>query len=121
MMELLSTCFLSYGRIARGAWLSRIVLLASLGSAFGLLAGQIGGEPAQALVAAAFAWGAGAVSIQRLHDIGRGGASILLLLIPVIGPVWLFLLLCRRGAEGPNRHGRDPLARLDYLRVDISK
>jgi len=120
-MDLFSTFFLSHGRIARATWLWRIALLALLGSAFGLLAGAVAGEPGQALVACVFAWGAGAVSIQRLHDIGRGGPALLLLLVPVIGPVWLLLLLCRRGAEGRNRHGLDPLARLDYLRVDISK
>lgn len=120
-MHLLSTFFLSYGRIARANWLWRMAVLGILSCAFGLLAGQVAGAMGQALVAFVFVWGAGAVSIQRLHDIGRGWPAMLLLLIPVLGPLWLLLLLCRRGAEGRNSHGLDPAARLDYLRVDIGK
>lgn len=120
-MELLSSFFLSHGRIARGTWLARVLALGVLCTAFGLLAHQAAGEAGQALFAAIFMWGAVALSIQRLHDIGRSGPTMLLLLIPVVGPLWVLLLLCRRGAEGANRHGLDPLARLDYLKVDITK
>jgi uncharacterized membrane protein YhaH (DUF805 family) len=120
-MELLSSFFLGHGRMARAQWLSRVAGMAVLCSAFGLLASQITGEGGAALFAALFMWGAAALSIQRLHDIGRAGPNLLLLLIPVLGPLWVLLLLCRRGGEGANRYGVDPLARLDYLRVDITK
>lgn len=120
-MQLLSTYFLSHGRIARASWLGRVAILGVLCCAFGLLAGQLAGDPGEALVALVFVWGACAVSIQRLHDSGRSGLSMLLMLIPVIGPVWVLLLLCRRGAEGSNRHGVDAAVRLDYLRVDTSR
>ena len=121
MMHVLSTYFLSHGRIARTTWLGRLAVLALLCTAFGMLGAALAGDAGAALLALVFVWGAGAAAIQRLHDIGRGGASLLLLLIPVLGPVWLFMLLCRRGAEGTNRHGADPMARHDYLRVDIGK
>ena len=121
MMELLSSFFLSHGRIARGTWLSRVLALAVLCTAFGLLAQQIAGDAGAALFAAVFLWGAVALSIQRLHDIGRAGPAMLLLLIPIAGPLWILLTLCRRGGEGRNRYGLDPGARLDYLRVDITK
>lgn len=120
-MELLSFYFLSHGRIARATWLSRVLALGVLCTAFGLLAQQIAGEAGQALFAVIFMCGAAALSIQRLHDIGRSGPTLLLSLIPVLGPLWILLLLCRRGGEGRNLHGLDPLARLDYLRVDITK
>lgn len=121
MMQVLATYFLSHGRIARATWLARMVLMAVLCSAFGMLASALAGDAGAAVLAAVFVWGAGATSIQRLHDIGRRGPSMLLLLIPILGPLWLFMLLCRRGAEGVNRHGADPMARHDYLRVDIGK
>jgi uncharacterized membrane protein YhaH (DUF805 family) len=120
-MEFLSSHFLAHGRIARGTWLFRLAVAGVLCAAFGMLAGTVAGESGEALLAIVFLWVAVAVSIQRLHDIGRSGLNMLLVLIPVIGPVWVLLLLGRRGAEGSNRYGRDPLARLDYLKVDISK
>ena len=73
------------------------------------------------LIVASGTWGALAISTQRLHDIGRSGPSLLLLLIPVLGPLWVLLLLCRRGGEGKNRYGDDPLSRHDYLQVNIAK
>lgn len=121
MVQMLSHYFLSHGRIARATCFGRIAILGILCCAFGLLAGELAGEPGQAVVSLVFVWGMCTVSIQRLHDSGRGGLSLVLMLIPVIGPLWVFLLLCRRGAEGPNRHGLDARARLDYLRVDISR
>jgi uncharacterized membrane protein YhaH (DUF805 family) len=120
-MELLSTFFLSHGRAARSTWLFRLAASGILCAAFGLLAHEVLGEAGEALFAVIFLWSAIAMSIQRLHDIGRSGVNMFLLLIPVLGPVWVLLLLCRRGGEGPNRYGLDPLARLDYLKVDISK
>jgi uncharacterized membrane protein YhaH (DUF805 family) len=121
MIEVLSRYFLSHGRIPRAIWFGRIGLLAIVCSAFGMLADALAGDAGAALLAVLFVWGASATSIQRLHDIGRRGTAMFLLLIPILGPVWLFMLLCRRGAEGTNRHGADPMARHDYLRVDIGK
>jgi len=120
-MALLSAFFIGHGRIHRGLWLYRVIALGVLCAAFGLLAREIVGELGQAVCAAIFLWGVAALSIQRLHDIGRSGASLLLVLIPVLGPVWVLLLLARRGGEGSNRYGDDPTARHDYLKVDISK
>lgn len=120
-MTLLSAFFLSHGRINRGLWLLRLIALGLLCAAFGLLAREVAGETAQAVFALIFLWGALALSAQRLHDIGRSGASLLILLIPVLGPIWVLLLLLRKGGEGNNRYGPDPMARHDYLKVDIGR
>jgi uncharacterized membrane protein YhaH (DUF805 family) len=120
-MELLSSFFLSHGRLARSSWFMRVLSLGVLCAAFGLLAHEFAGDAGEVLFAIVFLWGASAQAMQRLHDIGRSGANLLLALIPVLGPAWVVLLLSRRGSEGPNRYGPDPLARLDYLKVDISK
>ena len=120
-MELLAKYFLCQGRIKRRTWLSRVAVLDIVCLAFGLLAHAMLGDPGAAVFALAFTWGALAVSTQRLHDIGRSGLSLLLVLIPVLGPLWVLLLLGRRGGEGKNRYGDDPLSRHDYLQVNIAK
>lgn len=50
-----------------------------------------------------------AVSVRRLHDLGRSGWWYLLVFVPVIG--WLILLFwfIQPGTSGPNAHGPDPL------------
>lgn len=48
------------------------------------------------------------VTVRRLHDIGKSGFWILLRLIPVIGSIWLLILLCTKGETGLNEYGEDP-------------
>lgn len=43
---------------------------------------------------------------RRLHDIGKGGQNIFLLLVPIIGPVIIIIDLCKVGESGKNRFGR---------------
>ena len=50
-----------------------------------------------------------AVSIRRLHDLGRSGWYFLLILIPLIGTIILLIWFCMRGTVGPNQYGPDPL------------
>lgn len=38
-----------------------------------------------------------AITVRRLHDIGKTGWWILIAMIPLAGPVWLLILLCKRG------------------------
>ena len=113
--------FLWYGRIARGTWFTRLVIAALVAVAFGLLAGAVAGDPGTALVAAVFVWSAAAISVQRLHDIGKSAWALLVAIVPIVGPLWLLFQLTRRGVEGKNRYGRDPESRLDYLQVDIAR
>jgi uncharacterized membrane protein YhaH (DUF805 family) len=120
-MHFISSYALSHGRIARGTWVFRLVALSVTCTAFGTLAESLAGSSGAALFAVLFLWCAGAVSIQRLHDIGRSGMSLFVLVIPIVGPLMLLFQLTRRGVDGRNRHGDDPAARLDYLRVDITK
>jgi uncharacterized membrane protein YhaH (DUF805 family) len=46
-----------------------------------------------------------AVTMRRLHDIDRSGWWILILLVPLIGPILLLIWNCTRGTDGPNRFG----------------
>jgi len=49
-----------------------------------------------------------AVCVRRLHDVGKSGWMILLSLIPVIGSIWLLILLIRDGNAGENEYGNNP-------------
>jgi uncharacterized membrane protein YhaH (DUF805 family) len=50
-----------------------------------------------------------AVTVRRLHDTNRRGRWILMYLIPILGALWIIILLCLEGTEGENRFGENPL------------
>jgi len=50
------------------------------------------------------------VTIRRLHDTDRSGWWILITLIPVIGAIWVLVLLVLDGTAGQNQYGPDPKA-----------
>lgn len=45
------------------------------------------------------------LAVRRLHDSNRSGAWYLIVLVPLIGGIWLLVLLCQQGTPGPNRWG----------------
>lgn len=47
--------------------------------------------------------------IRRLHDRNMRGWWYLLILIPLLGPIALFVLWCLKGTTGYNRFGPDPI------------
>ena len=49
-----------------------------------------------------------AVTVRRLHDIGKSGWWIFIDFVPLIGPIWLLILLIQEGQHGPNEYGPDP-------------
>jgi uncharacterized membrane protein YhaH (DUF805 family) len=49
-----------------------------------------------------------AVTVRRLHDIGKSGAWFFISLIPTIGAIWLLILLATEGTRGDNQYGPDP-------------
>jgi uncharacterized membrane protein YhaH (DUF805 family) len=49
-----------------------------------------------------------AVSVRRLHDIGKSGWMILLNLIPLIGTIWILVLMIRDSTPGENEYGPNP-------------
>jgi uncharacterized membrane protein YhaH (DUF805 family) len=44
-----------------------------------------------------------AVSVRRMHDIGKAGGWILVNLIPLIGLIWFILLAIKDSEPGANR------------------
>ncbi|MEM1266230.1 MAG: DUF805 domain-containing protein [Pseudomonadota bacterium] len=51
-----------------------------------------------------------AVTIRRFHDIDMSGWWILILLIPLVNIIMILIWFTRRGSEGSNRFGEDPLS-----------
>jgi uncharacterized membrane protein YhaH (DUF805 family) len=49
-----------------------------------------------------------AVFVRRLHDVGKSGWMILIALIPIIGAIWLLVLMVSDGKVGVNKYGPDP-------------
>ena len=66
-----------------------------------------------------FWWAAATLSVKRLHDRAQSAWRLLLLLIPVVGPLWWVVTLgVRAGTRGDNQYGPDPLTEgVDYLVV----
>ncbi|MEL3912683.1 DUF805 domain-containing protein [Treponema pedis] len=51
-----------------------------------------------------------AVTVRRLHDIGKEWYWIFIGLIPIVGPIWMIILMAKKGMEGENEFGPDPKA-----------
>ena len=49
-----------------------------------------------------------AVAVRRLHDLGKSGWWYFIILIPIIGPIWFFILCCTDSQAGPNEYGDSP-------------
>lgn len=49
-----------------------------------------------------------AVAARRLHDVGKSGWMLLIVLIPLIGGIWLFVLMVTDSAAGNNKWGANP-------------
>lgn len=58
-----------------------------------------------------------AVTVRRLHDIGKSGWMLLIVFIPLVGAIWLIVLLCKKGETTPRRHNVLPV---DYIILLIS-
>jgi uncharacterized membrane protein YhaH (DUF805 family) len=119
LQSLISQLISLRGRIARAAFWRSLILVAAVfvTAMIGLEAafGRSGSLP----LYPPFFWALLALVVKRLHDRNQSSLRLLLLLIPLFGPLWIFLSLgVRKGSPGPNRYGADPLAsNADYLAV----
>jgi len=48
------------------------------------------------------------INVKRLHDRGKSGEYMLLLLVPLFGDIWYMILVLGFGDEGDNVYGPDP-------------
>jgi uncharacterized membrane protein YhaH (DUF805 family) len=49
-----------------------------------------------------------AVSVRRLHDVGKSGWFLLISFVPLIGAIWLLVLMVTEGQSGKNKYGVSP-------------
>ncbi|MDC1457252.1 DUF805 domain-containing protein [Flavobacteriaceae bacterium] len=49
-----------------------------------------------------------AVVVRRLHDVGKSGWFYFIVLIPIIGILWMLILLCSDGKKEDNKWGSNP-------------
>ncbi|WP_294032990.1 DUF805 domain-containing protein [uncultured Moraxella sp.] len=49
-----------------------------------------------------------ALTVRRLHDVDKSGWWYFISLVPLIGGIWLLILLCTEGTRGENQFGADP-------------
>ncbi|MBU3079113.1 DUF805 domain-containing protein [Sphingomonas quercus] len=64
--------------------------------------------PLTVIVALSLSLPLAAVTVRRLHDVGRPAVALTVALVPVIGWLWLLGWLTARGDRGANRFGADP-------------
>jgi uncharacterized membrane protein YhaH (DUF805 family) len=107
------------GRIRRRTFLAGAFLVVAASVALFLAVGAAIGRGATLALYPFAYWTIVALSVKRCHDFGSSGARLFALLIPVLGPLWIAIELAfRRGTEGENRFGPQPVyAALDYLRT----
>lgn len=51
-----------------------------------------------------------AVAVRRLHDTGKSGWMFLISLIPIVGGIWLLVLMCTDSKPNENHYGKNPKA-----------
>jgi uncharacterized membrane protein YhaH (DUF805 family) len=49
-----------------------------------------------------------AVGVRRLHDVGKSGWMLFIALIPIIGSIWLIVLMATDSNVGGNEYGQNP-------------
>ena len=49
-----------------------------------------------------------AVNVRRLHDVGKSGWWMFIVLIPIIGAIWLFVLTVTDSQADDNEYGANP-------------
>ena len=49
-----------------------------------------------------------AVSVRRLHDVGKSGWWVFISLVPIIGSIILLIWYVGKGTPGENRYGAGP-------------
>jgi uncharacterized membrane protein YhaH (DUF805 family) len=49
-----------------------------------------------------------AVAVRRLHDTNKSGWWMLIILIPIIGWIWIIVLLATDSTPGANKYGPNP-------------
>ncbi len=84
------------------------VIAMLLDNVLGIAMEEIGYGPVTGIYLLAIILPGLAVAVRRLHDIGKSGWMILITLIPLIGSIWLLVLLVTDSNPGDNEYGPNP-------------
>ena len=109
--DLPGTIFWFDGRISRLRWWMMILgswaILAALG---GAAEAKFLPEAVLGIAIWPLLWVLLCAEIRRWHDLDRSGVWCLVNLIPILGPLYAFIVLgFDRGTKGYNQYGADPL------------
>ena len=84
------------------------IVAMGLDNLLGITFGEIPYGPIYAIYGLAVFIPGLAVVVRRLHDIGKSGWWILITLIPLIGGIWMLVLLVTDSESGTNKWGPNP-------------
>jgi len=59
------------------------------------------------------------VSVRRMNDLGYSGWWVLIILIPILGPLLLLMMFCYDGEDTQNRFGPNPKDTLKGVSHDL--
>lgn len=76
-----------------------------------VLAADFGGEGLQPLLSIISFAALSPMAVKRLHDLDKSGWYYFLFLIPLVNLILGLILLFKKGTQGPNQYGADPLAK----------
>jgi FAD/FMN-containing dehydrogenase/uncharacterized membrane protein YhaH (DUF805 family)/SAM-dependent methyltransferase len=118
-MPLVNLFFSLSGRVSRGDWWYATLLILSVFTVLFVALEAIGLRVLTWILYPPLYWTLFAVAVKRFHDRSRSGWWMLLLAVPIIGPLWtLWNLGFRKGGVTENRFGAVPnREELDYLTV----
>ena len=85
-----------------------IVVATVLDNVLGLTAGELPYGVFYFLYALAILIPGLAVTVRRLHDVGKSGWMLLVVLIPLVGAIWLLILEVTDSNPGENQYGQNP-------------
>ena len=114
--EAVQSCLSQYatfsGRARRSEYWYFSLFNALLGFVIGVIGSLFLGETLTnvltALVTLALLAPGLAVSVRRLHDIGKSGWALLFALIPVVGWILIIVWACKDSESGENQYGSNP-------------
>ncbi len=84
------------------------IVAVMLDAAAGLLDPMTGYGPISGLYSLAVLLPGIAVAVRRLHDVGKSGWFLFIILLPLIGAIWLIVLYATDGHAGTNKYGPNP-------------
>ena len=98
------------GRARRSEYWYFVLFNFLISTAVGVVTGLIGIDWLSYIYSVALLVPGIAVGVRRLHDIGKSGWWLLISFIPLIGGIWLIILMAKEGDHGDNAFGPDPKA-----------